>query len=242
MDYCDILNEVDIWKYLPIANISKLCQSTPKFKHFGNNNYIWKYLLQRDFRKQPVEENAKELYCQYYCILNFFGPHFSIITQSTIELINRFLPQVYWEALIKSIDYLNHTSVILGTTLVEIIMNEMESLCRQNDLIKAELEYEEVTQIRKINQLTHIEIPYQQVCTSNKHFTEEEAERIGTEVGSDGVNILIEYGRTPTIIYIRKEPKVVEFNLDIIDEIMPYIPYFRCDKFVDDFKIHLFNE
>lgn len=214
MDYLVILLEVDIWKYLSIEDISHLCQSNQQFKNICQDNYGWKFLLQRDFFKKSVEDNVRQQYIKYYEIINFFGSKFRILTDESVDVIDKFLPKIYWRAFIK---YKKHffphyicdlSFYVLYPVIIVDIMGEMRKLIQAVDLWNIQKEMEEITGIRRIRQQENVDIEFKAARNyiNNNNDTE----------------------RSVKILYVNKIPKLLDINFGFMKQLQQYITETEC--------------
>lgn len=151
MNYDSILQEVEIWKYLPIFDIRNYCQCNRELNSLSTADHFWKYLCQRDY-----EDGAtKAEYIKYHEILQFFGQHYPIITQLALYLIYRFIERKHWQRFVDDPFY-GHNPILdnvhVALTACNMRLDEFgitkeatkvaESVCGDIDYLNFKIEQE----------------------------------------------------------------------------------------------------
>ncbi|MBA3286089.1 MAG: hypothetical protein H0U27_13670 [Nitrosopumilus sp.] len=234
------MTEIEIWKFLPIESISAFFQVNFQLARLTEEDYFWKFLLERDF--MIIQEGkVKQLYRDYYRILTVFGSYFDIVTQSAMQLIHKFLPEVYWDSLIGYTLLPDCGTDLLDKTAVLIIMEKLESLCKQTELTVEETKIEKFTNVRQIRQTSDIELSSDIARQASLRLTDIEAQRIAEEINDDAKEHSFKYSWSENIVYIAREPKIVDVDIDIIQEVLPYIDDFIYPMMVEQFIENLVN-
>jgi hypothetical protein len=94
----------DILMSLSYKDLVNFCQVNQQYKHFCNSDSLWQFLLKRDFAYVCNGNNAKSLYLQYHHTLNYFSPHFNVITYVAFIAIVNYIPEKYWKAILNDVE------------------------------------------------------------------------------------------------------------------------------------------
>lgn len=212
--------KTEIWKHLPFETILNLSKSDRQLSQLINNNNFWSYILQRDFDR--TSENPKNRYLKLYRILRFFSPIIPIITQTTLNLIDEFVPDERWNE-IKSelLEYMYPRKIFDAYLLIEVLdtmISKLEAESDQEDEYWEEREAEgiDVEQTKLIELLENVEnglkgkYPNVVMRIIPRRFTRNQ------------VTIDENYYRHPAVIYVNGLKKYVNIDLDLLTTIIKY--------------------
>lgn len=181
--------ETEIWKFLPTKDIMKLCQVSSDLRLLCQNNYTWKFLLQRDFNKDYQGEDARSVYIKYKRILDYFTPVYPIITWQAVEIIYQFIPEELWDELIETRKMLGHTDEVLFTANITGLLFESGT---------GSVSWEDIDK--------HVESFYN-------------SKDLGLEVDQNGCGYYLSLITKPTLVYVNKQLKTASFDYDLMNHI-----------------------
>lgn len=96
---------LSIVSWLPIHDLPQLCRTTTQFNQICNTSQVWQQLLKQDFNVLNVSPHlAKTTYQKYSDIIDFFGDDYPIMTDLGLELMNKFVPRIWWTHIKKIYD------------------------------------------------------------------------------------------------------------------------------------------
>lgn len=115
----DNILKTELWKYLPISTIARIAQCNHVTQKCQLEHNFWSYMLQRDFDEF---QGGQASYLSYYKILKYFTAFIPKITETTLKLIEKFVPEDEWNN-IKSAyrEYIYPHNVLNARLLLELI-------------------------------------------------------------------------------------------------------------------------
>lgn len=115
----DAILKTELWKYCPIRTIKQISQCSKNTSNCILEQNFWSYLCQRDFQ-EPV--GNREKYLKYLKIVQYFTAFTPQITETTLKMIDRFVPKDEWDN-IKSVyrDYWYPPKILNARLLLELL-------------------------------------------------------------------------------------------------------------------------
>lgn len=191
----------EFWQYLDYQDIVRLCETDVMFSKICEFNYVWQYLIKRDFGFIYVEENARSLYLLYNRALNVFSKYLPIITQTALSTLVTYIPTSEWNDLELSLkafldDYDDTPKIFTVNTLFYILSNGAENYVIPSSFRKYYEILEEVADVKVLYP------DFDQIL----------------EVLNDCNNFRTMMSR-PTLIFINKELTVIEYDYELVEQL-----------------------
>jgi hypothetical protein len=170
--------------------IVNLCQTSQKFRDICEYNFIWRDLLKRDFDITYNGEDARNLYLQYKNTLDHFSEYYPIITNHALQALVMFVPISSWPIIDKKIKRNRQweSSQILSIKTITTLLNNLKFL-------------------------TYITYDMPEIGINS--IGKERHNQIIQQLKQSGCSQLIEMITKPTLIFVRKNPKIINHDYDL---------------------------
>lgn len=224
MNHISRILELEIWKYLPITTLRQLSLINKRCAQIFLQATTWSFLLYRDF--DATSDDAQQQYMKYTRVLNYFAPVFPICTVDAVKMIADIIPRMIWYDIY--IDNKATTFNCLSTyTVLSILRNDEHY--QSDESSDSDLDYipesddddgskwNEPNQLKALVRKGEKWLNKRYPGVFGKFF---EMYHARTNRKSTIDYNIHKFGQVPAKVYVGKQRKHVNINLDLIKALL----------------------
>ena len=194
-----------VWLHLPVRDLLHLCRTNKSFAQLCQRNSTWQYLIQRDFGRVYNGDDAYDKYRSYMQLFNFFTDRYPIVTKKALDAILESVPLINLTAMNRTWETygISGSVDILDYRTLDIMVSWSNALIKISKMAGENIELIKIV--------------------------DPEIANIAKLVNTKGCDSLRSILARPTLVYINKKPRIVDYDYDLVYEIAPLLRM-QCDR------------